>query len=534
MVTVLPRSSAILAGQQIGQYRIVACLGYGGMGVVYHAVDELLERDVALKILDAADEDPQKRFRFEAVALARLSHPGIASAHELFQHEDRWVLVMEFVRGRTLEQILDQAGPMSPQQAADICMQALRALGHAHARGVVHRDLKPSNLMLDEQGDVKVTDFGIARLAGAVHLTNAGSTMGTPANMAPEQVKGGSIDARVDLYAMGIVFYRLVTGQLPFKGETAFAMAQSQVNDPPTPIELARADLPLWVQDIVTRALAKDPDARFQSAQEFHDAYARGLGGRPAIARLNLHDVTERMPVVVAAARGDASPRRRQTGPWIVAAVAALVLSALGASIWWQPPVQLSADTGAPPAASPPVSTSPDKVSDRVVPPPPPVSGAANARVPANAAATPGAAKSPDNKPPAAKPTAPLAVFQKVKLFAVENGQMKERDVLLTFSADALTAVPPSGGVPIAAFPYAGISNVAYARAKNPQWDPRFAAPVGKIDVSGLLDRARHWLVVQTPANYAILRLDGDDWSQVLQTLQARTRAASQTGTPKK
>ena len=537
MVTVRPGSRAILAGHHIGQYRIVACLGHGGMGVVYHAVDELLERDVALKILDASDEDPQKRFRFEAVALARLSHPGIASAHELFQHEDRWVLVMEFVRGRTLEQVLDQAGPMSPQQAADICMQALLALGHAHARGVVHRDLKPSNMMIGEQGDVKVTDFGIARLEGGVHLTNAGLTMGTPAYMAPEQVKGDTIDARVDLYAMGIVFYRLVTGQLPFKAETPFLMAQSQVNDPPTPIELARADLPAWVHEVVTRALAKDPAARFQSAQEFHDSFARGLAGLPAMTRLKVHDVTERMERPVATmTRISASRRTSQPGTWIVAAVATLVLSGLGASLWWRPSVQLSAEAGAPAVSAPPAvsSTTSSKPGDRVAPTSP-VSAPASARsaVPASSSLA-ASAKSADNKPVAPKTTPALSVFHKVRLFAVENGQMKERDVLLTFSGDAVTAVAQSGGLAIAAFPYAGISNVTYARAKNPQWDPRFAGPVGKIDVSGLLDRARHWLVIQTAATYAILRLDGEDWSQVLQTLQARTSDKSQAGTPKK
>ena len=134
--------------------------------------------------------------------------------------------------------------------------------------------------------------------------------------------------------------------------------------------------------------------------------------------------------------------------------------------------------------------------------------------------------------PPTSAPA--LMVFRKVKQFVVENGQTKDRDVMLTFSGDTLTVVQESGGAPVAAFPYAGISDVTYARASKPQWDPRFASPVGKVDVSGLLGRARHWLVVQSTATYAILRLDGDDWSQVLQTLQTRTAAGSQVGTPKK
>src|SRR6185295_7393696 len=167
----------------------------------------------------------------------------------------------------------------SPQRAAELCMQSLAALAHAHSMGVVHRDLKPANIMITETGAIKVMDFGIARVAGTEHLTSAGFMMGTPAYMAPEQVMGKEIDARADLYAIGVVFYRLTTGKLPFKGETPFAMAQSQVNDPPTPIGLFRTDMPAWVEEVVVKALLKDPDHRFQSAVEFHDGFARCLAG---------------------------------------------------------------------------------------------------------------------------------------------------------------------------------------------------------------------------------------------------------------
>ncbi|HEX5069118.1 MAG TPA: protein kinase [Vicinamibacterales bacterium] len=272
---------AVLIGQNIGKYRVLDRIGKGGMGTVYRAMDEMLHRDVAIKVLNAELNDPEvaKRFRAEAITVARLSHPGIATIYELFEHEGQWLMVMEFVRGETLENMIVRMGPLSAQRSAELAMQALAALAHAHSMGVVHRDLKPANLMITENGAVKVMDFGIARVSGSEHLTNAGFMMGTPAYMAPEQVRGGEVDARADLYAMGVVFYRLTSGKLPFKGDTAFAMVQSQVNEPPTPIGMFRADLPPWVDEIVTRALAKSPDERFQSAVEFHEALARSLAG---------------------------------------------------------------------------------------------------------------------------------------------------------------------------------------------------------------------------------------------------------------
>jgi Protein kinase domain len=272
-----------MVGSNVGKYRVLDRVGRGGMGTVYRAVDETLYREVAIKVLNADLDDPEvaKRFRAEAITVARLSHPGIATIYELFQHEGQWLMVMEFVRGETLERMAEATGGLSPQRAAEFCMQALTALAHAHSMGVVHRDLKPANLMITETGTIKIMDFGIARVAGAEHLTNVGFTMGTPAYMAPEQVMGTDVDARADLYAMGVVFYRLTVGKLPFKGETPFAMAQSHVSDPPTPVSLFRTDLPPWVESIVTKALAKSPDDRFQSSLDFYDAFARCLAGLP-------------------------------------------------------------------------------------------------------------------------------------------------------------------------------------------------------------------------------------------------------------
>src|SRR5436190_3114513 len=263
-----------MIGKTVGKYRIVERLGRGGMGTVYKAIDETLDREVAIKVLNAdlGDSDLLKRFRAEAVTLARLNHPGIATLYELYRDDTELLMVMEFVRGETVHELSERMGALAPPQAAHLAMQVLDALSHAHRAGVVHRDLKPANLMITELGIVKVMDFGIARVLGTEHFTQGGYMMGTPAYMAPEQVLGGDIDGRADLYAVGVVLYRLLSGQLPFSADTAIAMVQKQVNDSPIPIAQFQPDLPGWCAKVLTRALAKSPAERFQTADEFRTA----------------------------------------------------------------------------------------------------------------------------------------------------------------------------------------------------------------------------------------------------------------------
>jgi serine/threonine protein kinase len=198
-------------------------------------------------------------------------------------------MVMEFVRGETFHDLSDRLGPIAPPQAAHLCMQVLDALGHAHRAGVVHRDLKPANLMITDGGSIKVMDFGIARVLGTEHFTHGGYMMGTPAYMAPEQVLGRSIDGRADLYSVGVVLYRLLSGRLPFNADTAISMVQMQISEAPTPILTFRPDLPAWCVSILERALAKSPSDRFQSAEEFRSALLaavtpQALGEMPTIA----------------------------------------------------------------------------------------------------------------------------------------------------------------------------------------------------------------------------------------------------------
>ena len=280
-----------MIGTTVGKYRIVDKLGRGGMGTVYKAVDQTLDREVAIKVLnpDLTDPDVLKRFRAEAVTLARLNHPGIATIFELHHHGDDVLMVMEFVRGETFHDLSDRLGAIAPPQAAHLCMQVLDALAHAHRAGVVHRDLKPANLMITEGGTVKVMDFGIARVLGSEHFTHGGYMMGTPAYMAPEQVLGRQIDGRADLYSVGVVLYRLLSGRLPFNADTAISMVQMQISEAPTPILSFKPDLPAWCVAIVERALAKSPSDRFQSAEEFRSALLsavrpQALGEMPTIA----------------------------------------------------------------------------------------------------------------------------------------------------------------------------------------------------------------------------------------------------------
>ncbi len=270
-----------MIGTTVGKYRIVARLGRGGMGTVYKAIDETLDRDVAIKVLNSEVRDARlmARFRAEATTLARLNHPGIATIYEVHKTEFDLLMVMELVRGETLDQMLVRTGPLPPERAARIVAQVLGALGYAHRAGIIHRDLKPANVMLTEAGVVKIMDFGIARVVGAEHLTSDGTTMGTPAYMAPEQVIGKDIDPRADLYSAGVVFYRLLTGCLPFSADTPFAMVQKQLWDPPTPARSYRNDLPDWAEQILDRALAKSPGDRFQTAEEFRTALLSPLGG---------------------------------------------------------------------------------------------------------------------------------------------------------------------------------------------------------------------------------------------------------------
>src|SRR5947199_203848 len=260
-----------MIGRTIAQYRIVEPLGRGAMGIVYKAIDETLDREVAIKVLNPALADAQTitRFRAEATALARLNHPAIATVYELFRHDADLLMVMEFVRGETLEQLCNRLGALPLDDAEYLIDQVLAALEHAHRAGIVHCDIKPANIMVTVGGGIKVMDFSTARVREAEQAAAGGHVMGTPAYMAPEQVLGHRLDGRADLYAVGVVFYRLLTGALPFEADTTVAMVQKQIADAPAPLRVYREGLPAWCEETVRRALAKASAERFQTAGEF-------------------------------------------------------------------------------------------------------------------------------------------------------------------------------------------------------------------------------------------------------------------------
>ena len=515
-----------MLAKKIGQYRVIDRLGSGGMGHVYRAADEMLGREVALKIIDTPTENAAARLRAEATALARINHPGIATVYELLEDDGRLVMAMELVRGRTLQQLLETVGVFSPRHAAELCMQALDVLEHAHTAGVIHRDLKPGNLMFTDGGAIKILDFGIARLENSIGLTNAGSMIGTPAYMAPEQVLGHPVDARTDVYAMGVVFFRLITGAFPFKGQTPFEMTQSQVNDEPAKATELRPELPAWVDDILSRALAKDAAQRFQSSIEFHAAIAMAITDEvPDLAVAPAVEVTEVMKRPEPPQPPKAGKTQKAGSNVFWRAAAAILVIGLGI---WLLPSSASAPEGAPIQASAPIDsaapTSAQMAADASVP----VVATATSTLPVRPTPKPKPSSSPAPVKPGdnatVTPARASASFKDVKVLTVDGPRASINDAVMLLSDTDVTVRSSAGAAPLNLLAYRGISKATYTQGRDPKWDAKLSSPTGKVDVPGLavLSRPRHWLVLQGPDRYLILRLDGADRAELMQVFEER------------
>jgi eukaryotic-like serine/threonine-protein kinase len=347
-----------------GRYRVVRKLGTGGMANVYLAEDQELGRSVAIKMLDerhSQDEQFVERFRREAKNAAGLSHPNIVSIYDRGQAEGTYYIAMEYLEGRTLKELLIARGPTPLAVAIDYARQILSALGFAHRHGIVHRDIKPHNVVVAPDGRLKVTDFGIAR-SGTSQMTETGSIIGTAQYLSPEQAKGAPVTPASDIYSVGIVLYEMLTGLVPFTGDTPLEIAMKHLSTTPLPPSEARPDVPHELDSIVLRALAKNPEDRYQSADEMDADLARAslgqavapeteeaatqvLRGAGAATLASAPTAITRRVTVVPPATGPPPPYSRPTGfyeydepmrrsfwPWLLAAL--LVAAAIVAG-WY-------------------------------------------------------------------------------------------------------------------------------------------------------------------------------------------------------
>ncbi len=265
----------ITKGQKINdRYEIIKSIGEGGMANVYLAHDLILDRDVAIKVLRgdlAGDEKFVRRFQREALAASSLSHPNIVEMYDVGEDNGSYYIVMEYINGKTLKQLIKKRGALSLSETIDIMLQLTDGVDHAHASYIIHRDLKPQNIMIQDNGEVKITDFGIAMALNNTQLTQTNSVMGSVHYLPPEQASGKGATVKSDIYSLGIMLFELLTGTLPFKGENAVEIAFKQIKDDIPSVREINPEIPQSLENVVLKATAKNPKNRYASAKEMHD-----------------------------------------------------------------------------------------------------------------------------------------------------------------------------------------------------------------------------------------------------------------------
>ncbi len=423
--------------QRIGRYEILDELGRGAMGVVYRARDPSIGRLIAIKTIRMTElSDPveserlRERLRREAHSAGILSHPGIVVVYDVGQEGDLAYIAMELVPGRSLESLLADSRPPSPQLILNILRQTAAALDYAHKKGIVHRDIKPANILISEDGVVKITDFGVAKISSSHQLTVAGTVLGTPNYMSPEQIQGKPVDGRADQFALGVIAYEMLTGEKPFTGEQLTAVLYKIVAEPPRPPQEVNPSLPWPVSLVLNRALAKDPEERYPSCTEFINALEKALatkkdwqaGTRVGSEALPTATVGTTLKEQVAARVEEAAeqrtPRTRRPLTAVAAALAgvALVAGALYIGLQRRGGSVVGVDSPVLSQASPAAEASkPTPMPGPTNPLAEPVGSSSQAAAPTTPAGSPEPSAVPTTKPVEAEPTptAPAAVVSK-------------------------------------------------------------------------------------------------------------------------